>query len=325
MIRQVSPVSALCAALYLMTPTAALSQSSTPERGEPVLLPSTYEHRLQSLITGREFVLWVAVPPSYGIDPEATSTRYPTLYLLDGRQSLQLALPMLRLTNRGQSGDVIMVGVGYPLDARGLPSCGEVLCRDVDYIPPPYGSPDSTAGDGRPRASRSGGAATFLRVLEEEIIPFVEARYRASEDRGLFGYSQGGLFATYALFEAPDLFTRYAAASPAISWDVEGMLQRERDFRERSPILRKLVYFSVGAAEAPYLISDTWRMVGALCDGMFSGRRYQGLTLLTAIISEEDHRSALHIARALAALYPPDSVDGPVLPIRDMATHCRAR
>lgn len=293
------------------------AQEPATDRGVAVPLPSTYEHVLRSRIAQREFVLWVSLPPGYESRSDNLGRRWPTLYLLDGRQSLQLALPMLRLTNRGASGEVILVGIGYPLDARGMPSCGALLCRDVDYIPPPFGGPS-------PFSLPAGGADVFLRVLKEEIIPFVEGRYRANTDRGLYGHSQGGLFVMYTLFEAPDLFGRYAASSlGGYNWDVEAMLRRERIFRERTPNLQKTVYLSVGADDAPYFIADTWRIIGALCDGMFNGTAYRGLTLLAAIQPNEGHQSPVHITRALGALYPRDTSGTLRPPTRDMSTHCR--
>lgn len=298
-------------------PTRGSAQQPTADRGASVPLPSTYEHRLRSQITQREYVLWVSLPPAYESRPGSGERRWPALYLLDGRQSLQLALPMLRLTNRGTAREMILVGIGYPLDARGMPSCGALLCRDLDYIPPPFGGPS-------PFSLPPGGADRFLRVLSEEIIPFVEARYRTNADRGLFGHSQGGLFVMYALFEAPDLFGRYAASSlGGYNWDVEAMLRRERAFRERTPSLQKTVYLSVGSDDAPYFIVDTWRLVGALCDGMFKGTAYRGLTLLAAIQPNEVHQSPVHITRALGALYPPDTSSTPRPPTRNLSTDCR--
>ena len=63
----------------------------------------------------------------------------------------------------------------------------------------------------------SGGAPLLLRSLGEEIVPFIEANYRTSPaDRGLAGYSYGGLFVLYALFHKPEMFTRYFAGSPTM-------------------------------------------------------------------------------------------------------------
>ena len=303
--------------LHIAFSTAGAAQTSDPGRGVPVSLPSTYEHSLRSTLADREFVIWVSLPPAYNSAGPGIPDRFPVLYLLDGRQSLQLALPTLRLTNRGRAGDLILVGIGYPLDERGLPSCGTVLCRDVDYVPPALHGSNPYAAEGLP----PGGADVFLRILREEIIPFVEAHYRTSGDRGLYGYSQGGLFTMYALFEAPDLFGRYAAASSG-AFLLEDMLARERAFRSRTPSLRKLVYLSVGANEAPYFIEYTWRLIGALCGGMFSGKAYDGLTLLAAIHPNEGPSSVAHVARALAALYPPSEGDTAQPPVRDMNVHC---
>jgi predicted alpha/beta superfamily hydrolase len=57
----------------------------------------------------------------------------------------------------------------------------------------------------------------MVSVLRDEIIPLVERSYRITDDRGIMGHSLGGLFAAYALFEAPDLFRRYGILSPSLS------------------------------------------------------------------------------------------------------------
>ncbi|WP_435803580.1 alpha/beta hydrolase-fold protein [Polaribacter sp.] len=48
-------------------------------------------------------------------------------------------------------------------------------------------------------ATKSGGASKFLAVLKNEIIPFVDAHYKSNDNRGLAGFSLGGLFTAYCL------------------------------------------------------------------------------------------------------------------------------
>lgn len=293
------------AGLALSAAVAGLcrGQAAAREQGSPVVLASTFEHILHSKTTGRDYVIWVALPPSYRQTAGSSGKAYPTLYTLDGRQGLQLSLPMLQLTNRGQSGDVILVGVGYPLTERG-PYCGPVLCREIDYTPAPFPASDSIGAMILRRQPHMGGAAAFLSVLRDEVIPFVAGHYRVTEDRGLLGYSFGGLFSMFALFEDPEVFTRYAAVSPAIYYNPDMMLRREAALRARSSSLQKRVFLSVGSAEAPYAIADTWRLIGALCDGLARGDRYRGLELFAATNPGEGHASPVHFARALEALYP---------------------
>jgi uncharacterized protein len=67
-----------------------------------------------------------------------------------------------------------------------------------------------TSISGRHFEVKSGGAVRFLECIEKEIIPFVESNYRVSPaDRGIGGYSYGGLFSLYVLFFKPALFSIY--------------------------------------------------------------------------------------------------------------------
>jgi predicted alpha/beta superfamily hydrolase len=50
------------------------------------------------------------------------------------------------------------------------------------------------------RETPTGGAAAFLRVFLDELIPDIERTYRTNGDRTYIGYSLGGLFGAYALF-----------------------------------------------------------------------------------------------------------------------------
>ena len=48
------------------------------------------------------------------------------------------------------------------------------------------------------------GSASVLRVIKEEFMYEIERRYRVSADRTFIGYSLGGLFGVYALFQSPE-------------------------------------------------------------------------------------------------------------------------
>lgn len=64
------------------------------------------------------------------------------------------------------------------------------------------------------------GSTSCLEFLREELIPFIEANYRADRDpspRALTGSSFGGLFTLIALFTEPAPCGGYVAASPAVS------------------------------------------------------------------------------------------------------------
>jgi hypothetical protein len=79
----------------------------------------------------------------------------------------------------------------------------------------------SAPADPRYRAAfpQSGGAGTFRRFLAQEVIPFVEQRYRTNGRRALMGESLAGLFVVDTLLNRPELFNDYVAISPSLWWD----------------------------------------------------------------------------------------------------------
>jgi predicted alpha/beta superfamily hydrolase len=61
------------------------------------------------------------------------------------------------------------------------------------------------------------GAHDYLAFVERELIPYIEARYRADpQRRALGGHSLGGLFGAYALLTKPELFQHYILSSPSL-------------------------------------------------------------------------------------------------------------
>jgi predicted alpha/beta superfamily hydrolase len=84
------------------------------------------------------------------------------------------------------------------------------------------------------RLPQSGGADKFLSFMKNELFPFIETNYKADKNnRTLMGCSLGGLFTLYTLFTQPELFTGYAAASPAVGWDREVLYKYEKAFAEK--------------------------------------------------------------------------------------------
>src|ERR1700743_2150676 len=65
----------------------------------------------------------------------------------------------------------------------------------------------------------SGGASHFLGFLKKELIPHINQKYDVSGDNTLYGHSFGGLFAWYALINAPELFHSYIITDPSLWWD----------------------------------------------------------------------------------------------------------
>ncbi|MEU8346989.1 alpha/beta hydrolase-fold protein [Spirillospora sp. NPDC048832] len=75
----------------------------------------------------------------------------------------------------------------------------------------------------------TGGAGAMLDLIREEVAPFVESAHSLDpDDRGLGGFSLGGLFTCWALVRRPEGFRRYLAVSPSLWWDDHLLLDGRR-------------------------------------------------------------------------------------------------
>jgi predicted alpha/beta superfamily hydrolase len=263
----------------------------------PVALAGTQQYDLTSTVNGRQYRLHVAPPDGY---LTGETTRYPVLYLLDGHFAFPAAVAA-----RAYMGifrdleDVIIVGISegdYSFNAW-------FADRWRDYTPSADPAADSSFARQykvAAEAVRSGGGSDFLQVLRADILPFIETAYRTNEDRGLSGHSLGGLFTTYALFTAPDLFQRYGINSPSLWWNGSEMFAAESAFAATHTALPKRVLLTVGANEGASMVPPMVRFAGLL-----RSRGYQGLVMDTVVFQDETHMSVgpAMIARTLRVLY----------------------
>jgi enterochelin esterase-like enzyme len=132
--------------------------------------------------------LWVYVPPGYEDDPER---RFPTVYAIQG---LTGQLDMWR--NRSP------FRWNFPeLADRGIAS-GEIPPCVVVYV-------DCWTSLGGSQFLDSPGTGRYLTYLCDEVVPWVDARYRTMaerEHRGIAGKSSGGYGAMVVPMLREDLF-----------------------------------------------------------------------------------------------------------------------
>jgi predicted alpha/beta superfamily hydrolase len=118
----------------------------------------------------------------------------------------------------------IVVGVGYPTDDQQEMT----RRRSVDLTPSVSKDPNFNGG-------LSGGGDAFLRVLEQEVKPFVESRYKVDRTKqAVWGHSLGGLIVLRALLRNPSAFSTYVLSSPSIWWNDREILADEEAFSKRA-------------------------------------------------------------------------------------------
>lgn len=226
---------------------------------------------LHSPLTGKHHELIVGLPPSYDREPER---RYPVIYLLDGYWDFNLVNTLMGgLIYDRVAPEIIVVGLSYGGES---PSYDRL--RGDDYTP----TRSHPAHSAQPFG---GGGPRFLQLIEQNVLPAIEGRYRVDErQRILSGHSLGGLFTLYALFERPQLFASYLALSPAAVWDDRWLFARERTFREQHPRVERRVWLSVGDSEWPHFTQACLAFFE-----QFRASSYAGMQLAVKIIEGDRH------------------------------------
>ena len=200
-------IAVLAAVILSLAAAPAMAQSAEEPSFAPLdhlpALRGDY-FRIQSEATGRPYHIYVRYPEGY--DP-AADMAYPTVYLTDGDSLFPiLAANHLFLHYDEDLPEALVVGIAY----GGFdPSVNR---RSIDF---------QTPGEGVARP----GAEAFQLFLKSELIPRIEANYRADpERRVLFGQSRGGAFVLYSAVTDPDLFWGRIASNPAITPGIESLL-----------------------------------------------------------------------------------------------------
>lgn len=153
---------------------------------------------------------------------------WPALFMSDGNAVIATAIDAMRAqapypsgTNLGQGA---LIAIGYPTEDAYDP-----FRRSWDLGPPP-GATYPPFWPDTPEV-RTGGGAEFARFILEDVRAFLATRTRLDPTRqGLFGHSFGGLFALWLMFNRPDAFTHWIAASPSITWEDSFLLQHRDAF-----------------------------------------------------------------------------------------------
>jgi predicted alpha/beta superfamily hydrolase len=255
--------------LTLLPACRAAAPAPGPERET---IDHSEVHVLPRSANGRDYRITVGVPDSYASQPEQ---RYPILYLTDGYWDYKLMKSIVGgLVYDKAMPEAILVGIGYAGDA---PDYGRLRRWDLTPVP------DASAEDAA--KGETGHAREFLDVLEHQIMPFVEGRYRADPSyRVLGGSSLGGLFALYVLFTKPALFAGYIAPSPAAEFADHWLFHHEEAFAKSGAPLAARLYMTGAADEEPKFLADIRRF-----DDQLRRRAYPGLAYEYRLIAGERH------------------------------------
>lgn len=271
-------------------------------------IPATEVRTLRTLIVDQEYLISVALPFHYHEFPERT---YPVIYVLDADLYFGMVVEMVRTLNIrvpfcNEFPDALIVGIGYPTHGSLAEIYAQVThLRMRDFLPVRDEGAEKFIRETFPLQAdiASGGAHRFLQFIHQELTPWIDAHYRVdAADRTLMGFSWGGEFALYALFQQPHLFQRYVVASPDLPHGNGAVLDYEQEYAKHHTELPIRLYLAYGEPEVnDYERPFLERFLKAL-----NNRSYAGFTLTYELIPKYDHCAVIAPAflSGLVAVFP---------------------
>jgi len=166
---------------------------------------------IQSKIMDDQREIQIFLPENYA----SSNREYPVLYLLDGQRYFLQAVGLQKaFLEFQQSPDFIIVGISKKASDRN---------RNFSIY-----------------------ASKYLNFIEDEVINYIDRKYRTSEKRIIFAWAYGGGFVIEALITKPYLFESYIAASP---FPLKDKVNRIDSFLNDFPALNKHLFFSSEAVD----------------------------------------------------------------------------
>ncbi len=228
---------------------------------------------IHSKVNNKDYALIINVPSSYAQNP---SKKYPVFYFCDGYYDFALITMIYydQLFDK-TAPECILVGFSYK---------GEDLdygkLRTYDLTPMKIMGADGT-----------GGGADYLKIIEEEFIPYVESHYRADTGfRALGGSSLGGLFSIYAMLTKPSLFNAYISSSPAVSLDRGWLFLQEEQYHQQHKDLPVALYMTGAEKE----FSDNPGFIESIkfFGSLLGKRKYENFRYQFRVLDDSYHASS---------------------------------
>jgi enterochelin esterase-like enzyme len=200
------------------------------ESCKPTVVGDLRIEHFQSKIFDRMITVRIWLPPHYNDATEAAK-KFPTLYMLDGQnafdqcttfkgeQELQIDETVSRLIAEHKIAPMVVVRVDS--------AHGEGRDYEYEAWKDPLTDGNQKEPDGKQLPSFFGS----------ELVPYVSARYRVSDDAAntaIGGTSVGAFAALYVALHRPDLFALVLAESPDL-WLGNGQLLRDTTLLLRVP------------------------------------------------------------------------------------------
>ncbi len=190
--------------------------SDEPDSLGPFCLKNIDAWSIHSTTIGEEYTLYVLRTAAY----DTSNIELPVLYMTDGDWNMTVAMNCFSMLRQDyNTREPLIVGIGY---GKGK----NQRFRDLN--------------------PESGGPA-FLAFIEKEVIPFIDKKYRTNNEKAIYGYSMGGMFTTYILFNRPDLFDMVFIGAPGNNGSQ--LMPTAKQYFNDHKDLKSKVFIGVGSYE----------------------------------------------------------------------------
>ena len=275
----------VCSVLLAATASICVSQFALAQQkpdcsvvGELQLIP------FSSNVFHNTRILRVWLPPGYD-SPDHRGERYPVLYLNDGQDLFDACTSIFNAEEWGvdeTATELIQRGRVPPLIIVGIDNAGK-RDRPKEYLP----FPDDTLRPATPKVY----GKNYPRFLVDEVMPFIDRKYRTDPNpatTGIGGSSYGAGIALYTVMRRPGRFGKLLIESPSL-YAHDDYLLHQADAFNRWP---SKIFVGVGSINEP--VDDVHRLQAIL--------RLHGLGSQGLLVVEEP--GAGHNERAWAQRFP---------------------
>jgi predicted alpha/beta superfamily hydrolase len=211
--------------LFLMLITfSACSGNSQPT--DPIPAHETYT--LKSKHLGEDRIINVWTPKGY----LRTSESLTVLYMPDGgikEDFPHIANTLNDLIKANKIAPVILVGIENTQRRRDLTG-PTTVAKDKEIAPIVSGS------------------AAFRDFISDELVTFINQKYRTARTKGIIGESLAGLFVTETFFLQPQLFDFYIAFDPSLWWNNQHLLKTADQYLDKFDQSKKTFWFAGSSA-----------------------------------------------------------------------------
>lgn len=248
--------------LQFISLTLILISITGCSKDDPQIIGTTTEFTIISSIIKDDYPISVYQSPQYNGNPNNE-----LIIVLDGELRFkEIAGIISAKSANGSIAPSLVVGIGNLKE------------RNRDYTPTKY-------------QHGEGGAENFYKFLKDELIPELKTRYniQSTQKATLIGYSFGGLFTHYVMFQkrADNPFNKFIAGGCSFWYDSGVIFEYEKKYASTNTDLDVKFYSGMGTLEGGVSLGSFSEMTKRL-----KSRNYNRLQMKTETIKKHGHSGA---------------------------------